>query len=324
MINELEFEEIKMITTIIILVFSLVVLAKSAQVVINNSVKLSDFFGLSQMSVGFLLIAVVTSLPELSIALASSITDSAALSLGDILGSNLINMGLVLGLMAVLTRKLSTTKHNIPTINKILLLVLIFPVALFAMKSAGAIVGVLLIVLFLFFSYSILKSNVNLQSTESKIRKKEALYAFIYFVVGMVLILLSSSFTVDSSITLAKMIGVSGGFIGATLIALGTSLPELAVNLIAIKHKRFELAIGNIIGSCFINVTLVAGVLLLLNTIVFDLTLLSILSFFTILMSITLYISINTKKSINTYEGLALLFLYVLFMITMLGFHSVG
>jgi len=147
------------------------------------------------------------------------------------------------------------------------------------------------------------------------VTKHEALLAFLWFCVGITAVIVSSGFVVNSAVRLAEAAGVAKSFIGATLVAVGTSLPELSLELQAVRTKRYELALGDAIGSCMTNITLVLGAAALLNPILVDLRVFIPIIIFALFANLLFYYLIKTRKELGRKEGTILLGAYMLFLL---------
>jgi cation:H+ antiporter len=153
------------------------------------------------------------------------------------------------------------------------------------------------------------------KETGAKISRHEGLKAFLMFMAGVLLVLVSSSFVVDSAVKLADVFGLAKSFIGATIIAVGTSLPELSVDIAAIRKKQFGLALGDAIGSNMVNLTLVLGAAAAINPIVLQLNVFVAALLFAVVANMAfLYLAV-VKVNFGKAEGILLLSLYVLYLV---------
>lgn len=304
----------------LVLLISLAVLAKSSSVVVENAAKLSRFFGISQLAVGFLLISVLTSLPELSVSVISSSLGEGAIAAGNVFGSNIANILLVLGGGAFLYG-LKIGKHELNDISIILVLTtvisayIIFNNAI-GKQSLGFLEGVILLLFFGGYAIYILLKKKTDEDNTNNITKKEALYAFLYFSIAIAIVLVSSGFVVDSAVKLAKLLGVAESFIGATVIAIGTSLPEISIDIQAIRKKQYGLALGDAIGSNMANITLVLGVAAIINPITVVLPVFIVALLFAIVANIVLFYVAAVNKELRRFGGALFLLIYVIYLIT--------
>ncbi len=297
----------------ILLIIFLAVLIRSAMFAIDSIIKFSKITGIGELAVGFLIVAVSTSAPEISVAFFSTTTDNVGLTLGDIFGSNVTNIGLIAGIFILLSplRRIETksTGNLIP----ILLLASVIPLLLLLVQEGGKFIGIGLLAVFGFFIYYSIRTQVKQRQIVKE--KGSAKKQFLFYVIGITIVIISSKIIVDSASIIAEITGFKQSVIGATLIALGTSLPELTVGIVAIRRKHFELALGGIIGSCLVNITLVLGIVLLLSELAINFQILSTLIFFAIISPIILFGMIR-KGKLFRWNGIILFAIYGIFLIT--------
>jgi len=301
----------------IILLLSLAVLATSAKYVVEKAIRLAKFFRISELAVGFIFIAVLTSLPELSVAVVSSVTGDNNLSLGDVLGSNVTNIALVLGICGFIGLRHKFEKKEI---NNMLLLLLIslIPLILILDGQLTYTDGAILFVLFAAFVYLILSKRIVMNGTE-KITKSGAGKDFLIFVISIGIVIISAGFAVESAVNIATELGIFQSFIGATIIALSTSLPELAVDVTAVRKGRSHLALGDILGSCVTNLTLILGINTVLNPFLPNMKMVGPLVLFVLITAIALGYILWKHQTIKKRDGLILLGIYLLYLIAVSG-----
>lgn len=308
-----------MIETLAILAISIFILYKSSNIVVDKAVILAKFFGISQMAIGFLLISVSTSLPELAISITSSVAHQGGIMVGNVFGSNIADILLVLGMGAFLYG-IRITKQERKEVGFIIILTSAITVymlvsAYFLRQQLGRIEGAILLILFAAFSYYVLKERKteDMDGIE-KPSKNEALNAFLWFFAAVIGVILSSGSTVDSAVILATELGVSQSFIGATIIAVGTSLPELSVELAALRRKKYGLAIGDAIGSTITNLTLVLGAGALISPVILSANVYIATLAFAIVANVIFYKFAQDLK-LSKKEGALMLAIYALFII---------
>jgi cation:H+ antiporter len=235
------------------------------------------------------------------------------LTLGDIFGSNVTNIGLIAGVFILLSPLRRIETKSTGSLIPILLLASVIPLLLLLVQEGGRFIGLGLLAVFGFFIYYSIRTHVKQgQITKEKGSAKKQL---IFYVIGIAFVILSSKIIVDSASTIAEITGFKQSVIGATLIALGTSLPELTVGIVAIRRKHFELALGDIIGSCLVNITLVLGIVLILSEVAINFQILSTLIFFAIISPVILF-GLIRKGNLFRWYGLVLFAIYGIFLIT--------
>lgn len=300
-----------MIETIIILLISVVILAKSAHMVIDNSITIARFFRISEFAVGFILVSVATSLPELAVSTIASFEDQTGISVGNVLGANIADIGIALGISIFLCT-IPLSKRETSALIKILIIASILPVII--LLNLGSFAGIILLLIFILYAYFILHQKVTLDNTE-KIKPEKAVISAFMFMIGILLVIGSSKFAVDSAVQLATLLGVSKVFIAATIISLGTTLPELVVSISAARNSHPSLALGNAIGSCITNLALVLGIAAIINPLktanIF--ALLNLIIFITIINFALLYF-LQHRKKLGRSEGFVLIGIYLIFL----------
>jgi len=321
-----------MISFLLLIIF-LIVLNQASHLTITNAVKVSDVTGLGKTTVGFILIAFSTSLPELSVSVIAAFGGEAALSVGNVIGSNIVNICLIIGLAAVLIgMRRSNSLSVIPPLAKEelgslyfgLLVASIIPLSLIYLTYASWFVGFIL--LLVFGAYLYLLSRMKPKGQEVRVsddmRRKLRLHVVLTFA-GVAGVIVSSYFIVDSASAIAEFMGVPKTLIGATIVAFGTSLPEFTIDIKSFLAGHSALALGDIVGSCFINITLILGVTLVAPALVgtpltVNMVVFSDLVIFSLIANLFLWYFFSTGR-LGWKEGAILLFLYVLFLATTLG-----
>jgi cation:H+ antiporter len=265
-----------MFTAVIILLIALTVLVWSADKFVFGASSVARNFGISPMIVGLTIVAMGSSAPEMMVAVSASLQGSPNTAIGNAIGSNITNIALVLGITALcypLTVSSNTVKKELPLILLITALayLILFDVEFSFYEGIGLfilfavyILSLLIITLKRKKNNAVIDDPLLLEAEEELGEQIDNPKAIMWLVLGMVLLPLSAHYLVDSSIVIAKYFGLSDLVIGLTIIAIGTSLPELAASLVSIWKKEDDLALGNIIGSNIFNILAVlpfAGVI---------------------------------------------------------------
>jgi cation:H+ antiporter len=309
------------------LLVSLAVLYRSSEAIIEGAVKLSRFFNINQLAIGFLLVAVATSLPELSVSVTSAIAGQGAVSAGNVFGSNIANILVILGAGAFLYG-VRISPFHLRDIGLIVLLTTLISVYIIfnssvSPRALNSMEGIALLGIFGLYAWGILRKK-KLEDNRPRIAvpKEEALKAFLYFGVGILLVVFSSAFVVESAVELALSFGLAQSFIGATVIALGTSLPELSTALQALRKGHHGLVLGNAIGSNMTNLTLVLGSASLINPIDVHLPVFVAALLFAIVANSLLFYVGAIHKRLDKAGGIFFLFVYVLYLAVILGLQA--
>lgn len=302
------------------LVIFTAILAKSSSLVVENASKLARFFGVSQLAIGMLLVAVSTSLPELSVSVVSSAAHEGSIAAGNVFGSNISNILLILGLGAFLYG-FKVEKQILPDLALVLLLTtaisvyILFHSQIFG-SALGFYEGVILLLMAGWYAFRLLgrKKMEERETREKPVAKHEGFISFLLFFAGVIAVLVSSSFVVSSAVKLADMLGLAKSFIGATIIAIGTSLPELSIDLQAIRKKQYGLALGDAIGSNMANITLVLGAAAIISPVVVQLTVFSAALLFAVVANMAFFYIAVVKKKFEKKDGMLMLGMYALYL----------
>jgi len=320
-----------LIGNVLILIASLIVLGKASDVTINNSIKVSDITGFGKTTIGFILVGFSTSLPELSVSIFAVLTQtSVGVSFGNILGSNIMDIALILGICFLIVALkspqhtsccLTMAKEEIGNLYFGLFIASIIPLTLLYIGYASQFIGVILLTVFVVYMLQLSKvkrtKNEGALGPERGRLRKYALYALI----SSVVVVATAFFIVESASFIASSMGVPPVVIGATVVAFGTSIPELATSVSSVRKGHIDLALGNIIGSCFINITCILGVALLVSPLTVNMAAFSNLAMFSLITNLFLWYFLSSER-LSWREGALLLVLYAVFLITSFGGYS--
>ena len=250
----------------IILIVSLIGIVFSADLLVGGAVSIARKYKVSDFVIGAAIVGVGTSMPEFVVSFLGALNGNADVAIGNVVGSNIFNVLGILGITAIffpiaVDRK--NMRFEIPLCIgvSVLLTLLVFNFFNGASATIGRVDGVILLLLFAFFMwFSFRRDREDAPVEESAQEDATPLWKAILKVVGgLALLITSCDFFVDNAVLIAKSFGVNDAFISLTLIACGTSLPELAASLAAAVKKNTQLALGNIVGSNIFNITLILG-----------------------------------------------------------------
>lgn len=311
-----------------VLLVSLFILIRASAWTITNSVNLASITGLGKTKIGFVLVAFSTSLPELFVAIFAILNpNTVGVSLGNILGSNIMNICFILGIgfviMAIKYPQSAgfftkMTRDEVGNLNFGIFVASIVPLLLLYFGYASQLVGLLLIGLFFYNMYDLSRKRETVdQISDTAVTSDKRIY-LLKTLIGIIGVVVSSYFIIESASFLALSAGVAPVIVGATIVAFGTSFPELVTSIDSVRKGFIDLALGNVIGSCFINITLILGFTFLLAPLNVNVTAFSDLILFSLISNIVFgYIIQNTK--IRAREGITLLIIYSIFIIMSFG-----
>lgn len=295
---------------------ALLVLAKSSSIAIEKAVKLSQISGISQMAVGFIFIAVATSLPELSIAIMSSLQGEGILSVGNLVGANITNIALIIGLASLVGFNLG--KIFSIRIEQAIIATTAIAFFIIVLGKISLVFGIFCIVLFYLFSSSVMKDGFVAGNGNNKIKIIEKIKAAAYLILAVSVVVISAYIVTDSAVKLSRILGIAESLIGATVVAMGTTLPELSVGIAAVRKRNMSILVGDLIGSLITNLTLILGIVAIMNPLAIDKGILAALVSFIIVSFAFLILSYRMKFGFR--EGFILLSLYTLYLIVMFNF----
>ncbi len=306
--------------SILLLAISLLLIAVLSERVIRYVLVLSKAFGLSEMAAGFILLSITTSLPELSVSTVAAFTGEGGLSVGNVLGSNIANLTIIIGLAVFLSKTEVLVKgESQKELVQFLFLSSIIPLFIVQRGSLGPVLGFVLLTLFIYFSVTISRKTNKTELHESTTNKRDTAMVGIKFAVGVALIIVLSKFLVDSSVDIAEFIGLPPSIIGATIIGLGTSLPELATTIQALKKKLFSMALGNLLGSCITNITLILGVSSLISFSEVNVLAVESIMFYVLLSTLSVWYMVGSGERISKRGALFLCGVYIMFILQQVG-----
>lgn len=308
-----------MVLQIILLVLGFVVLIKGADIFVDGASSVAANFKVSKMLIGLTIVAFGTSAPEFAVSVKSLLSGNGDIVFGNVIGSNILNILLILGVSSMfhfLNVKSATVKKELPIT---MLITILFAVLLSdnlfdnRINAFTRSDGIILSLFFLVFIYYLITMMRNKIDDDSKEEVMPLFKAILFTILGIVAIVLGSNLVVDSASTLAKALGVSERMISLTIIALGTSLPELVTSVTATRKGEYDIAIGNVVGSNIFNIGIVIGfpVALLggVSKIVFN----SIDLLIMIIAAVLLFIFSYNDYKISKKEGIVFLMLFVVY-----------
>lgn len=311
-----------MLLDLISLIIGLALLWSGAELLIRFSAALARSMGVSPIIIGLTVVSLGTSLPEFVVSLIAALQNTMGISIGNIIGSNIANLGLILGIGALIS--LLNVQKNWVYREVPFMLFSTFIFMSFARSHfmIGRIEGfILLLILTLYLGYLSRTTLSQMKAIEENSYnaaqislKKKSLYLLLSMV-GIALLIGSSKIIVNSGIAIARYLGVSDTVIGLTLIAVGTSLPELATTIIGLIKKETDIVVGNIIGSNVFNLLLIGGAVSLIRPIEISPYLFDREFLFLLAISVLIWPIMRIRWNIQKLEGLILLIIYILFII---------
>ena len=293
---------------ILLLAVGFFMLMKGADWFVEGSAGIAEKMGIPQLVIGLTIVAMGTSAPEAAVSINASLKGNAGIAIGNVLGSNILNILIILGISAVLETmaiQRSTFCYEIPfMIFVTVILIVLGMTGEYVTRVEGIILWVLFIV-YLLYLFRLAKKGTEEEGTEERPIWK----LFIFMVLGGVLVVWGSDVTVDSATAIAQAIGLSERFIGLTIVALGTSLPELVTSVVAARRGNADIAIGNIVGSNIFNILFVIGTAAIIAPVMYQSVFL-VDGIIAVAAGVLLWISVAKTKSLRKPWGIVMLLCY--------------
>ncbi len=320
-----------MILTYILFVAGFALLIKGADWLVDGASSLAKRLGVSALVIGLTIVAFGTSAPELIVNLLASVNGNTDIAIGNILGSNIVNILLILGISIViypLTVKKGTAWKEIPFAFLAVIVLMFMANDVFIDKSSFSAItridGLILIsffLIFLYYVFGISKANpvIPTDAIETTIHKHSLLQLCLMIGGGLTGLVVGGKWIVDGAVAFAASFGVSEALIGLTVVAVGTSLPELATSVVAAYKKNTDIAVGNIVGSNIFNIFFILGISAIIRPLPFSPTLLSDV-FVTVAATFLLFafLFIGKRYIFERWQGFLFIALYVGYIISLI------
>jgi cation:H+ antiporter len=309
----------EIVLSIFLFLIGLAILIKGSNFFVGSSAFIARYFGISKLIIGLTLVSIGTSLPELGASVYASYKGEGGIAVGNVVGSNIANIALVLGVCLLLRQ----IKINRVRRDSLIMLGVSFLFVLIVFQGVARWEGLLLMILFVIYIVFLYKQNKNEKrnnnsnnTNEKTTKNKKGLTkAIALLIAGCVGVFLGSKLLVDSAVAISTEFVISKAVIGSTLVAFGTSVPELAVSLVAITKKQEDISIGNIIGSNIFNILLVIGAAALVSSLAVDSILLFLNIPIMLLVAGLLVVFMFTGRKFRRWEGIVLVIIYGLFLL---------
>ena len=260
-----------MMLHVLLLTVGFVFLVKGADWFVEGAAGIAKKLGLPQLVIGLTIVAMGTSMPEAAVSITSALSGSAGISIGNVVGSNILNILIILGITAVLTNvriQKTTFRYEIPFMIGITIILMAFGIT---GNQITFLEGILFWLLFLIFlGYLFVISKKGSVQDEEEIKELPLWKGVLGIIIGGILVVKGSDFAVEGATEIARYFGMSERFIGLTIVAFGTSLPELVTSVTAARRGNADIAIGNIVGSNIFNILFVIGTTALICNVPFD------------------------------------------------------
>lgn len=256
---------------IALLIVGFVMLTKGADWFVDGSSALAFRLGIPQLVIGLTIVAMGTSAPEAAVSITSALKGNEGITVGNVVGSNIMNILLILGIASVIVPLAVQKSTRMIEIPYMIAITVLFGVLGYTGEMVTRVEGGILWIAFLIYlGYLLWMAKKGKEDNEPDEKQKSLPVQLLMILVGLICIVLGSDFVVDGATEIAKVIGISERIIGLTIVAFGTSLPELVTSIAAARRGNADIAIGNIVGSNVFNILFVAGTSALISPVVFE------------------------------------------------------
>lgn len=311
----------------LLLIVGFVLLVKGADLFVEGSSKLAKILRIPPIIIGLTIVAFGTSTPEAAVSISASINGSEGISLGNVIGSNLVNISLILGLTTVITpmfvqKKTIVKEIPLALLGSVALLVMLLDTSLTSetVNSLSRTDGIILLLFFGVFVYYIVevaiknKNNQKIYFIEKDDKKPSVLPSLLKLFIGLGGLVLGGWLVVKYGQEIALSLGMSETLVGLTIVAIGTSLPELVTSVTAALKKESEIALGNIIGSNIFNIMFVLGISSTINPITINSNIVIDIALMIMVTFVVMIFATTHKRKINRIEGSVLLTIYLAYL----------
>lgn len=305
------------ILEIVFLVLGFVMLVKGANWFVEGAAGIASKFGIPQLVVGLTIVAMGTSAPEAAVSITAALKGTADIAVGNVVGSNILNILIILGLTGLITSVAVQKSTLFIEIPYMLLITGVLLVMGMMGNSINLVEGIILWVLFIIYLGYLFVLAKKGKAEEEEKEERPLWKLLLYALIGGVVVVLGSNVAVDSATAIAQIIGLSEKFIGLTIVALGTSLPELVTSVTAAKKGNADIAIGNIVGSNIFNILFVLGTSALIIPITFEPSF-AIDTIIAIAAGVLLWVATIGKKKLTRPWGIIMLLCYAAYFVYLL------
>ena len=311
-----------MILQIFLLIIGFIFLIKGADIFVDGASSTAQNFKVSKVLIGLTIVAFGTSAPELAVSLQALAKGSTDMVLGNVIGSNIINSLLILGVATLIhpiSVKQNTVRKELPicVLISTLLAVLFLDIQInnYEVNTISRSDALAIILFFAIFLYYIISISRNKIDEDEEPSKHKTPIAILITILGLIGIIVGSNLVVDSATNIAKNLGISERMISLTIVAIGTSLPELVTTIVSSLKKEQDILLGNIIGSNIFNICIVLGIPVAIFGSITPASFQLIDIIMLLLSSIILFIFATTHKKISKYEGITLMAIFIIYYI---------
>jgi cation:H+ antiporter len=300
------------VINLILFLISLIVLVRSSHYAVINSSRLAKNFHLSEFIVSFFIVAVISSFPEATISLLSTIRGVSEFGLATIMGAKVVDLSLVFGIIAVFSIGGIRIKSEILKRDLFYLVLLLIPIILGLDGNFSRIDGLILILSGLIFFFTIAIQENMFRKKFKNPKNHDCAKSTFLLILSLLFLIVSAYYTIEFGINFANDVKIPAFLIAITFVAIGTCLPELIFSLNAVKTRRYELALGDILGTVITDITIIIGIMALIRPFSFNPSIIYVTGIMMFLAGILVVKFIHSGKILTKKEGILLIMFYIL------------
>jgi len=305
-----------LIMSFLFFIIACIGLAGSGHLVVKSLIKVDKYYHVREFVIGFLLIGIATSMPELFVGIMSALNNISSLSFGNILGAAIVDLTLVVGIVAFLGKDVKFEAEIEKRTLFIIAAMIILPLILFLDQELSRFDGIILITVFFLYIITLLIRRKKFKvAKDGFVSRKEVRKDIILFIISLISLIVSARIIVYAASQIAMELFLPPIFIGLVIVSIGTSLPELFFETDSVLKGHSSIAIGDLLGSLAFNSSLILGIVSLISPIRANFSSFIVSSVFIVISLLTFLVFARTGKEITRKEGIVLLMFYILFII---------
>ena len=313
-----------MLLNVLLIIIGFILLIKGADFLVSGSSKIAKKFHIPEIIIGLTIVSIGTSMPELFVSITSAVEGYSDMALGNVIGSNICNLLLILGLSSVIRPIKFQKETRIIELPLSLLSTIIFWIICFSNNFISKAEGIFLLVLFLgFIVYTIymsLHGDKNEKKSQEVLKEERGKFFIfknvVYIIIGIIALKYGGDFVVDNSVEIAELFNISDAIISLTILAIGTSLPELVTSVTAAIKGNSDIAIGNIIGSNIFNMLMIIGVSASIKPITYNPSYnIQMIILLIAIVFLALFPFIKPKNEMSRGNGIVYIITYIIYMV---------
>ena len=301
---------------LLLLVLGFAMLVKGADWFVEGTSGIARKMGIPQLVVGLTIVAMGTSAPEAAVSITAALKNNASIAIGNVVGSNILNILIILGVTAVITSvaiQKSTFRIEMPYMIVVTIVLIVMGLTGECISRVEGVILWVMFIVYLVYLYMLARNG----KEENEEVEKSTWKLIVAAIIGGVIVVWGSNVTVDSATAIAKIVGISDRFIGLTIVALGTSLPEFVTSVTAARKGNADIAIGNIVGSNIFNILFVIGTSALITPVPYEPTFI-VDGMIAVAAGVLLWIAVAKKMELRRFWGVIMLVCYGAYFIYLL------